>query len=671
MGRRGGQKRSIEEAFEGFAALQGVDLAVLKQHERDQKFEHFVALHILRSRAPDIGVRDFDYVSTGDVDDNQLDAVAFLCGGRLLRGKAAAMALLEESEPLDLEIVAIQVTRSVKFDRSKISGFARGLQSLLSETAYFKENKQIQDARALKDFIVSECREREIPLRVRVRGYYAANAPLPRNAPNENVDGEFNFARTSLLYLPLVDEAEVEPVDRKRLSSIVAMDRRAQDYAPALEDYSGLAPLDYLARLPSTEGGSDCWLGAISLRAFLKLLSRDDDLGLREGVFEHNVRGFLSETDVNARIRDTLIGRDRLRFALFNNGVTIVAETITPASPGATGHGGAALRLANFQVVNGLQTTHVLHAARDQLDDDMDRLFVPVKLIATDDEALRRQIVDATNRQNPIQGLALYANDTKALDIEVAAGAAAARAADSPMAAAWPLIFERRAGLIGPLPQKRQEMQRLDLGDVLRSFVAVFLEQPHVAESGLAATLDLVGAKVLLKEHAPDAYVVSSLILAQVRRLIQAADPTPLGQGGQIGAPEGRAPIDGAARRTDSGFGAAPPVSAEMDGEEAARRAVGMAAELLPFEHHLSFALRLMIEPRPAPNPSGYEAKEYCAALQDRLLHEEVLGKAFERSVDAVRAARWRLSWMKRPMESAKLTRQVRFEADRRRKGVA
>ncbi|MEL6979425.1 MAG: AIPR family protein [Pseudomonadota bacterium] len=605
------KNETVEAALRDFAALLGVDLDAIRPHERDAVFERFAALHILRRHAPDLAIEDLNLVSTGDVDDNQLDAVAFITDSQLLGDKIAVMERLEEGEPLDLEIIAVQVTRSKRFDRTKIGSFNRGVHSFLSTVGFFKENPRLAQSRALKDFIIRECAARDVPLRLRVRGYYAADSALPVEG---NVLGEFAQGRSILRGVVSVDEAEVEPVDRRRLADIVAVDRSALAYAPALAAYSGYAPTQDLVRLPTASGAAECWLGAVDLASFFLLLTRDDGQGLREGIFEHNVRGFLSETDVNARIKDTLMGEGRTQFPLLNNGVTIVAETILQEQ-GPIGGAGPRLRLTNYQVVNGLQTTHVLHAARDELGPEAERLFVPVKLVATEDEALRRQIVDATNRQNPIQGLALHVNDPKVLEIQDCVRLREARAAGE-----WPMIFERRRGL-APEQPRLVGAQKVDLGEMLRSFVAVFLEQPHLAESGLSPTLNLIGAKVLSPDHAPEAYVVSGLLLAQSRRYLE--------------------------RRTDH----------------------NLAAEIAAFEHHLSFAIRMLIEPEPLLAADAPRAAAYCAALERRILRPELAEPIFERALDTVRAARRRLprSRYKRPMESAALTKQVAAEAYRLR----
>ena len=52
--------------------------------------------------------------------------------------------------------------------------------------------------------------------------------------------------------------------------------------------------------------------------------------------------------------------------------------------------------MEDYQIVNGCQTSFVLHECRDSLNE---RVMVPVRLIATQDDGVKNAIIKATNRQ--------------------------------------------------------------------------------------------------------------------------------------------------------------------------------------------------------------------------------------------------------------------------------
>ncbi|MEM9726307.1 MAG: AIPR family protein [Pseudomonadota bacterium] len=611
---RRARNETIQAALRDFARLRGVEFDGLREDQQNSLFEQFATIHILRKHVSDLEIDDLEQVSTGGVDDNQLDAVALLLNGRLIVDHADALALIELVEPIDFEIIAVQVTTST-FDRFRIKAFTLGMHTFMSDVAYYKENNRLSEMRQLKDLILRECAARDVPLRIRVRGYFAANSALPVGPTN--LHKEFAQGRDVLLGVDIVDEAEVQPVEHQRLASLISRDPLAALYSTAPEPYSGYVPSAHLVRLPQSSGAGECWMGAIDYRSFLLLMTREDGISLREEAFEHNVRGYLSHTTVNRRIRDTLLSEDRFKFPLLNNGLTLVAETILESPPAVQG-GGARLKLSNYQLVNGLQTAHVLHGEREHLLECGETLFLPIKLVATDDAPLQRRIVDASNRQNQIAGIALHANDPKSLEIHHLIRQREAQAGEN-----WPMIFERRPGL----PRSRPALpdaQQIDLGEALRAFVATFLDAPHRAEAGLRPTLEMVGSTVLIPADAPEAYMTASLLLAHTRRYLD--------------------------RAAEAAF----------------------VHEFSPYEYHLVYALRILVEPHPSPGPrDGKKTLEYCEVLEERCLRLELMERALERATRAVRAARKRLprSRFKRPMEAAALTRNVAVEAERQRRG--
>jgi hypothetical protein len=115
---------------------------------------------------------------------------------------------------------------------------------------------------------------------------------------------------------------------------------------------------------------------------------------LRIWVFNENVRAFLgADSPVNADIQNTIMGTDaRARFALLNNGVTIVSPDVRVQ--------GNTISMNGFQIVNGCQTSNVLFANRAALSDDT---TIAVKFIEADDPDVVAEIVRATNKQTKVE----------------------------------------------------------------------------------------------------------------------------------------------------------------------------------------------------------------------------------------------------------------------------
>lgn len=142
--------------------------------------------------------------------------------------------------------------------------------------------------------------------------------------------------------------------------------------------------------LPKMIGAKSAYLGVVRCSDYVDIIKKGDG-NLNKGLFFENVRDFLGTSNpVNEEIAKTINKpEERNRFAILNNGVTIVAKGVIPS--------GDNFRISQFQVVNGCQTSHVLFYNKDSLTDDM---YLTVKLVETSDIDLSGQIISTTNSQS-------------------------------------------------------------------------------------------------------------------------------------------------------------------------------------------------------------------------------------------------------------------------------
>ena len=148
----------------------------------------------------------------------------------------------------------------------------------------------------------------------------------------------------------------------------------------------------------------------VRLRDYYNFIT--DEYGRRRQViFDANVREYEGDVEVNAGIRQTLVSRDNsVNFWWLNNGITIVASR-APLT-------GKTLTLENPKVVNGLQTSQEIfnYFTTNPVGDDDRELLV--RVIVTDDEIVRNQVIKATNSQTKISPYSLRATDRIHNDIE-------------------------------------------------------------------------------------------------------------------------------------------------------------------------------------------------------------------------------------------------------------
>lgn len=146
----------------------------------------------------------------------------------------------------------------------------------------------------------------------------------------------------------------------------------------------------------------------VRLSDYFKFIS-DDEGKLRRYLFESNVRDFMGLNRVNEDIRSTLENRESPDFWWLNNGVTILATSASIT--------GKSIQASEIQIVNGLQTTESIYRYFSNCGVDDDRCVL-VKVIVTNDEAVRDSIIRATNNQTDVELASLHATDKIQRDIE-------------------------------------------------------------------------------------------------------------------------------------------------------------------------------------------------------------------------------------------------------------
>ncbi len=122
-------------------------------------------------------------------------------------------------------------------------------------------------------------------------------------------------------------------------------------------------------------------------------------------LLSRNLRYHIAGRDIDSGIDDTIRNSPE-SFWLKNNGITIVCDDFSID--------GREVKLKNFSIINGGQTTYMLHKSK-HIDETHD-LYLPCKIVTTEGEtedeknAFSLAIAKATNTQKPIKKVDLKAN---------------------------------------------------------------------------------------------------------------------------------------------------------------------------------------------------------------------------------------------------------------------
>lgn len=130
-------------------------------------------------------------------------------------------------------------------------------------------------------------------------------------------------------------------------------------------------------------------------------------------LFEENIREYLGNRGVNARMANTLEDdNDRDNFFYYNNGITVICDSVQKESLDGGIELARGFRAFNPQIVNGCQTVNTIHEVlkkypESELSQKFENTFVMVKLLVLDKNnneniKLYQDIVRYNNSQNAI-----------------------------------------------------------------------------------------------------------------------------------------------------------------------------------------------------------------------------------------------------------------------------
>ncbi len=413
--------------------------------DKSSAFEQFAAFCTLSAERLDQG--DFRDAVT-DAGEEGLDAVGVIVNGSLVTDSSDIEEILTNAPSLVVKYVFVQAKTAETWDGGDVLKFTRAVEGFFSG-ANIGSSTVVADARKVHEEILKNAARLET--NPQLRAYYVATGQW---VPGIAAEKHLHELAQRLEALALFSSIRCEPVDQGRLQ---------QFYRSATSAASATVEFDSKVTLPKIEGIEQAYLGVLPASELMKLVVDGDSDEIRRSVFEDNVRDFQGvNAPVNAGIRETLRGDHRQRFAVLNNGVTVVVRDLRVTAN--------SFRLADYQIVNGAQTSNVLFSNRDTFERGED-VLVPTRIIQTTDEDLITEIVTATNSQTQVRPDELNARAVAERHVEKYFAA---------QEAPRNLLYERRSKQYdskGDVVKARV----IDRYTLVRATAAVFADEPHLS----------------------------------------------------------------------------------------------------------------------------------------------------------------------------------------------
>lgn len=460
--------KSLIEDFKNIMEINEKDISKL--------FEYFTAYSIISKVHSE--QFELDDVVGGKGGDCGIDGIAIIVSGIMINTIEEVEDLIDRSGSIsEVTFVLIQSKTSSSFNGGDIRTFGDGVLDFFSENPSLVRNDFIQQKAEIVEYIISKAARVK---KMNCNMYYVTTGKW---VEDQNVTSRINSVKKDIENLNLFKSIEFSPIGATEIQKF---------YRQTQEKVSATINFPNKVLLPDIEGVQESYIGILEIDEYLKLI--EDDLGnIRRSVFYDNVRDYQGENDVNESISNTLQSEKADRLAVLNNGVTIVAKSVTVARNNLT--------LEDFQIVNGCQTSHVIYNNKDKIDQT---IYLPIKIIVSEDDDVISDIIIANNSQTEVKKEELMALTDFQKRLELFYNSIEDNRKR--------LYYERRSKQYDAVPNI-EKVRIVSISSQIRSFAAMFLDRPHQASRFYGKLLEQLSDVAFLDVHELMPYYTSSYAL--------------------------------------------------------------------------------------------------------------------------------------------------------------
>lgn len=468
----------------------------LEDKPEPEQFERFVNYCVISKQYP----REFDFedLSVGGGADTAMDGVAIIVNGNIVQEPEEIDYFLNRNGSLSVSFSFIQSKTSAKFNGGQILNFLAGIKNFFSDNSAIPENEDIQKLRSIKQRIYKNSISLDGAPSLDLFFVTTGNWENPKHI-NGHIDSELKTLKDRGMFSGI----NFKCIDAEQLKQ---MYREIRGRSVKEIDFPALVAL------PEIKGVRQAFVGSLSANEYLKLIT-DSDNGLQRNLFYDNVRDFQGQNSVNREIETTLkSGSGQAALSIYNNGITIIAKKVERIS--------GKVKLTDYQIVNGCQTSHVLFANRDLIDPTS---HIVLKIIETVDPEIAVNVIKATNRQTEVKIEAFESLSPFHKDLE---DYYKARAANRPN----PIYYERRSKQYDNMPGIRSS-EIITLSAQIKSFVSACLAQPQSTHRYFGEVLDSNRSRMFVSGDPLEKYYVAAAILNRLENLFKRNSARPRHKG--------------------------------------------------------------------------------------------------------------------------------------------
>lgn len=450
-------------------------------------FEYFCSYVILSKliKNQSLELSDLEAVSAGK--NKGIDSICFIINGKLISTFQELNDIFDINGEVRIDIIFIQSKSSSSFSDSELGNMSDVIKDFLFEVPLYEMTDTTRKYHSFLDHIKSNFSKVKA---FNSKAYYCCtgiwNEDTSINTTLQIKNNELN--NQFIDYYNNKGKYSLTPLGKNELQKLFDKTKSSIDVEINFRNKVCLEN-------PPT-GVSNAYIGMLEFPEFKKIIIDNDTNSIRN-LFYDNVRDNLGNNIVNSRISKTLEDKKYLLFPLLNNGVTIISEEI---------HGiGNKMTLKNFQIVNGCQTSNVIFSHIS--DEGINELIIPIKIIISQDEDVRDEIILATNQQTEIKEEQLFAltNFQKKLEqFFITQGNE--------------IFYERRVNQYQSTNIKKKNI--VDLREMIKSYVAIYKEEPHIVSGYFGKTFSDHKDDIFKDDHYLEPYYFAAFLQYKFKDLL-------------------------------------------------------------------------------------------------------------------------------------------------------
>lgn len=156
-------------------------------------------------------------------------------------------------------------------------------------------------------------------------------------------------------------------------------------------------------------------LACVDAKSFVEMITDDEGQRIKRHLFDENIRSYLGpKGGYNQEIINSAISNDNHLFWYLNNGITIVCKKL------AFNHTtNPLLKMSEYQIVNGAQTSYSLFRASQNPFADLSQITLLLRIYETERADISNKVAVATNSQARIMPRELRSNDNIQIKYEM------------------------------------------------------------------------------------------------------------------------------------------------------------------------------------------------------------------------------------------------------------